>query len=168
MRSTWSSPTTTSPCDKQKGCSDDRRTGASGSAHTGRRRTERVTSQSRSNHGDRAYATVAQAQLSVPPGTAKVEATPTGTLNTERGPIGTLQVVKFDNEIGLKKAGTNLFETDQAPQKADGFTLQQNVIETSNVKPVLELTKMISLQGVQAQMASTSTMFDAMFNNRNN
>jgi flagellar basal-body rod protein FlgF len=84
--------------------------------------------------------------LTVPPGTAKVEATPTGTLSTERGPIGSLQVVKFDSEIGLKKAGTNLFETDQAPQKADSFTLQQNAVEASNVKPIIEMTKMIAVQ----------------------
>jgi flagellar basal-body rod protein FlgF len=84
--------------------------------------------------------------LTVPQGTSKVEATPGGTLNTERGPIGSLNIVKFDSEIGLRKAGTNLFETEQAPQKADNFTLQQNMVEASNVKAVLELTKMISVQ----------------------
>jgi flagellar basal-body rod protein FlgF len=84
--------------------------------------------------------------LTVPQGTVKVEATPTGGLNSEKGPIGTVQIVKFDSEIGLRKAGTNLFETDQAPQKADNFALQQNVVEASNVKPILELTKMIEVQ----------------------
>jgi flagellar basal-body rod protein FlgF len=95
--------------------------------------------------------------LNVPPGTAKVEATPTGSLSTERGPIGSLQVVKFDNESGLKKAGTNLFETDQAPQAADKFSVQQNMVESSNVQPILELTKMIQ---VQRAYQSAQTILD--------
>jgi flagellar basal-body rod protein FlgF len=84
--------------------------------------------------------------LNVPQGTSKIEATPTGTLNTEKGTIGSLQVVKFDSEAGLRKISSNLYETDQAPQKADNITIQQNVIEASNVQPILELTKMIEVQ----------------------
>jgi flagellar basal-body rod protein FlgF len=84
--------------------------------------------------------------LNVPQGTVKIEATPTGTLNTEKGAIGSLQVVKFDSETGLRKISANLFETDQAPQKADNVAIQQNMIEASNVQPILEMSKMIEVQ----------------------
>jgi flagellar basal-body rod protein FlgF len=85
--------------------------------------------------------------LNVPAGVKSIEVTPTGGLGSDKGDIGKLQVVKFDNEVGLRKTGQNLFETDETPQAADTSTLvQQGLIEASNVQPILELTKMIEVQ----------------------
>jgi flagellar basal-body rod protein FlgF len=84
--------------------------------------------------------------LSVPAGATSIEVTPTGTLSSDKGAIGALQIVRFDNEGGLKKTGLNLFETDQAPQRAEGITVLQNAVEASNVQPIIELSKMIEVQ----------------------
>ncbi len=86
------------------------------------------------------------APLVVPAGATSIEVTPAGTLSSNKGAIGAFQIVKFDNEAGLKKVGTNLFDTDQSPQRADGATVLQSAVEASNVQPVLELSKMIEVQ----------------------
>ena len=85
--------------------------------------------------------------LVVPANASSVEITAGGTLSSDKGAIGSLQIVKFDNTVALQKIGTNLYNTDQTPQRADPTTrVQQRMLETSNVQPIIEMTKMIDVQ----------------------
>ncbi len=85
--------------------------------------------------------------MNVPQGASTFEITPTGTLTTDKGPVGTLQIVKFDNEAALQKAGAGLYQTDAQSQPVDNNTaVQQGVIEGSNVQPITEVTRMIDVQ----------------------
>jgi flagellar basal-body rod protein FlgF len=85
--------------------------------------------------------------LQVPEGTKKIEVTESGRLSGDKGDIGPMQIVKFDNEVQLRKLGANLYETDAQPQPVDNTTkVQQAMIEASNVQSILELTKMIDVQ----------------------
>lgn len=66
-----------------------------------------------------------------------------GTISTNEGIKGKLRIVTFENEQELKKEGFNLFSTEQPARPVEAPNLMQNMVEQSNVKPVLELTRMI-------------------------
>jgi flagellar basal-body rod protein FlgF len=58
--------------------------------------------------------------------------------------IGTVQVADFAAPQAVTPAANGLWVTDQQPQPATA-TLQQGMIEQSNVKPVIELTRMMAV-----------------------
>lgn len=85
--------------------------------------------------------------LTVPQGAANIEVTASGVLSSDKGPIGNLQVVKFDSDVAMQKIGADLYQTDAPSQPVDTTTsVKQGMIEGSNVKPVVEITKMIQVQ----------------------
>ncbi len=68
-----------------------------------------------------------------------------GTVSSETGEIGRLSVVRFDNVYKLRKEAAGLFETNQVPRKVDDASVVQGSVESSNVKPIIEVTLMISV-----------------------
>ena len=56
---------------------------------------------------------------------------------------GTLRVVTFENERRLDKVAGNLFRSEETPDEKSEAEIVQGVIEESNVKPVVEITRMI-------------------------
>jgi len=69
-----------------------------------------------------------------------------GTVSTENGQVGKIRVVGFENAQDLRKVSGGLFETEAQPQDVDRPQVVQGMIEESNIKPVVEVTKMIELQ----------------------
>jgi flagellar basal-body rod protein FlgF len=59
--------------------------------------------------------------------------------------IGKLQVVDFASPQAVTPAANGLYVTDQTPQPATA-TVQQGMIEESNVQPVVELTRLLGVQ----------------------
>lgn len=82
-----------------------------------------------------------------------------GQIITNAGVRGTLQLVSFANEQDLTQAGSNLYI---APQEADpdpDVRLVQGMLETSNVQPVREMSRMVEVQRayeMQSNMIRTS------------
>jgi flagellar basal-body rod protein FlgF len=76
-----------------------------------------------------------------------------GTISTENGVIGNLQVVNFDNQQELRKAGDGTYQTTATPNDIDRPQVVQGMLEESNVQPVIEMTHMMSIlrnyEGVQ-------------------
>lgn len=68
-----------------------------------------------------------------------------GTVSTENGAIGRLRLVKFDNPQTMRKVGDALFESDDPAIPAPNAEVMQGFIETANVRPVLELTRLIEI-----------------------
>ena len=68
-----------------------------------------------------------------------------GTISTENGVIGRLRLVSFDNPQHMRKVGDALFESDDPPIPAPNAEVMQGFIETANVRPVLELTRLIEI-----------------------
>ena len=66
-----------------------------------------------------------------------------GTISSSDGIKGKLRLVRFDNEQVMKKEGFNLFSSPNPALPLEAPNLMQGMVEQSNVKPVLELTKMI-------------------------
>ena len=69
-----------------------------------------------------------------------------GKIASEQGDIGKFKVVNFDNEQQLKNIGNNLYDPNgQSEQAVDTPHIEQGVLEGSNVNPLSEMNKMISL-----------------------
>ena len=72
-----------------------------------------------------------------------------GTVSTENGTLGRLRVVRFENEQEMQKTGGTLFSTDTTrfpPEDVEQPVVMQGVLESSNVKAILELSAMIKVQ----------------------
>jgi flagellar basal-body rod protein FlgF len=84
--------------------------------------------------------------IAVRPGESRIEISPQGTVTTESGEIGRIRLVSFENEQGLRKLGSGLYETDQEPVPvAAGTDVRQGMVEGSNVKAVAEVTSMMEI-----------------------
>jgi flagellar basal-body rod protein FlgF len=74
-----------------------------------------------------------------------------GTLNQ----IGKLRLADFADEHSLTKDGANLYSTTQAAAPATA-TVVQGALESSNVQPVLEISKMIEVMRAYEATATLS------------
>ena len=83
-----------------------------------------------------------------------------GTMSQGNERVGRVGMYAFANQGALEKAGDNTFRnaSNLAPQAAGEAKLRQGYLETSNVKPVLEITRMIE---VSRAYESTAKMIDA-------
>lgn len=68
-----------------------------------------------------------------------------GTISTQLGQRGQLQVVSFDNESELAKEGNSLLSTLETAKPTENPIVVQGMIEQSNVAPIIEMTRMISV-----------------------
>jgi flagellar basal-body rod protein FlgG len=97
--------------------------------------------------------------ITFPPGatdfTVGMDGTVTAVIDGNQEELGNITLVRFPNPAGLKSVGRNLYvKTDSSgdpiegqPSIDDGFgKLLQGYIETSNVKAVEEMVKMITSQ----------------------
>ena len=87
-----------------------------------------------------------------------------GTISTENGVVGRLKVVRFQDNQKLREYYGGLFGTDveaNPPVPNNVAAIEQGYVEQSNVKPVMEITKMIDVQrsyeGVQRLIESENT-----------
>jgi flagellar basal-body rod protein FlgF len=89
---------------------------------------------------------------------------PDGSLSTDLQVLGKLRIVNFADEQNLAKVGDSLFDANgQQPQPVALPVLHQGMIETSNVKPVLEIAQMIDvLRAYQATTALTQSGEDLL------
>jgi flagellar basal-body rod protein FlgF len=84
--------------------------------------------------------------IQIPQGAADLSIGRDGTINTSQGFAGKVGVVGFDKEQALRPAANGLYVTDAAPQPASPDTaVVQGMIEESNVQPIVEITRMMSL-----------------------
>jgi flagellar basal-body rod protein FlgF len=68
-----------------------------------------------------------------------------GTVSGKQGQMGKLRVVDFANERALKKEGDSLYSTSQSPTTVTNAKIMQGTLETSNVEPVIEISRMIDI-----------------------
>jgi flagellar basal-body rod protein FlgF len=68
-----------------------------------------------------------------------------GTVTGIRGQIGKVQLVSFDNESALVKEGDSRYITTQTATPVESPNIQQGTLEESNVKPVVEISKMLEV-----------------------
>ncbi len=66
-----------------------------------------------------------------------------GTISTAQGRRGRLGIASFQNPQTLEVTGDSLWQATEPALPADSTAVKQGFIETSNVKPVVEMTRMI-------------------------
>lgn len=84
------------------------------------------------------------APIVVPLDTSTITITRDGTISADTQAIGQIKLVSFENPQALSKIGSGLYEAiDQSPTIDPDSEVLQGMIENSNVKGVVEMTRMI-------------------------
>ncbi|MEM7237968.1 MAG: flagellar hook-basal body complex protein [Pseudomonadota bacterium] len=86
------------------------------------------------------------APLFFPPDANKISVATDGTVSADGQAVGQLAIVTVDELSRLTRTASGLLTSDQALIPAEDATVFQGFVETSNVNPVLELTRMIQVQ----------------------
>ncbi|RZK89125.1 MAG: flagellar basal-body rod protein FlgF [Methylobacterium sp.] len=86
---------------------------------------------------------------------------PDGTVSTNLGVRGKVRLVTFANPQTLTNAGANLYESSAQPQPAGiRGRLESGALEKSNVRPVLEMTRLMDVNRTYAMVSSVITRLD--------
>ena len=86
---------------------------------------------------------------------------PDGTISTNLGVRGRVRLVTFDKPQSLKSEGGNLFSSKDQPKPAgiDG-RLEPGALERSNVKPVIEMTRLMDVNRTYSMVSSVISRLD--------
>ncbi len=90
------------------------------------------------------------------PTDTQITITGDGTVSTENGSLGKLRIVQFENDLALQQTGSILYRADpqNRAEEIEFPKLLQGSLESSNVQPIIELTRMIethrSYEGVKS------------------
>ncbi|WP_375459918.1 flagellar basal-body rod protein FlgF [uncultured Enterovirga sp.] len=88
---------------------------------------------------------------------------PDGTVTTTQGPRGKLRLVRFDDVRALRNEGANVFSSASAPQPAGiAGRLEPGAVERSNVRPVLEMTRLMEVNRAYSSVASMIGRMDEL------
>lgn len=79
------------------------------------------------------------------PGDTSIIINPDGRVSSESGELGWLALVTFDDLSKLQKLGNGLYDSKDEPIAAEDATVIQYSLEGSNVEPITEMTRMITL-----------------------
>jgi flagellar basal-body rod protein FlgF len=86
-----------------------------------------------------------------------------GTVSSDQGVRGRLRLVRFEDMRSLRSAGENLFSSDQPAQPAGPQArLETGTVERSNVRPVVELSRLVEVQRAYTAIANLMTKSDEL------
>lgn len=85
-----------------------------------------------------------------------------GTISTEAGEKGRLRVVTFPAPDRLRTEGTTLFSAEEEPAEPETVRIIQGMIEKSNVKPLVEMTRMIEVTRAYASLSTAIERADGL------
>lgn len=97
--------------------------------------------------------------ISLDPTKGPVTIAPDGTISQGTGKdiirVAKIGVVNFSNLSGLQKTGDNLYQntSNVQPTPVDAPKIRQGMLESSNVNPILEITRMIEVSRAYEQLA---------------
>jgi flagellar basal-body rod protein FlgF len=83
----------------------------------------------------------------IPQNVTQIRFTNDGTVMDQNGlTIAKLAIANFKNPSKLVSSAGGLYVTDETPTQDTKSTIQQGMVENSNVKPIVELTRLLNLQ----------------------
>ncbi|HEX3364328.1 flagellar basal-body rod protein FlgF [Phenylobacterium sp.] len=85
----------------------------------------------------------------------EITISPDGIVSQGKEQVGKIGVYKFDSLSALEKTGDNYYQnsSNQTPTAADTAKLRQGMLESSNVNPILQITKMIQVSRAYEQVS---------------
>ncbi len=94
-------------------------------------------------------------EISLDPQKGAITIAEDGTITQGTTRVGKLGVYGFQTLGALQKTGDNLYQntSNQQPQAATAARVRQGMLESSNVQPILEITRMIEVTRAYEQMA---------------
>ncbi|MBT3766784.1 MAG: flagellar basal-body rod protein FlgF [Rhodospirillaceae bacterium] len=69
-----------------------------------------------------------------------------GTVSSENGEIGKLRIVDFENQQKLEVISDGLFSSEETPTPVENPGVIQGMLEGSNIKPIIEMSRLIETQ----------------------
>lgn len=85
-------------------------------------------------------------KMTVTPEDTRLTVTSNGTLSSQNGPIGRIGIVKPDDPNKLIAEGGRLLRADTNTTRLAAPRIIQGMLEDSNVQPIAELTRMMTMQ----------------------
>jgi flagellar basal-body rod protein FlgF len=86
-----------------------------------------------------------------------------GTVSTTQGQRGKLRLVRFADPQILRNEGANLFSSNEPAQAAGtAAQIEAGALERSNVKPVVEMTRLIDVNRTYASISSMMARMDEL------
>jgi flagellar basal-body rod protein FlgF len=83
------------------------------------------------------------ANIVIPAGSTEVKIDERGFVSNQDGTVGQIQIAEFADLQDIKPFGHGLYMTDQAPLPPENTRMKQGQLEGSNIKPVVEMSRMI-------------------------
>jgi flagellar basal-body rod protein FlgF len=80
------------------------------------------------------------------PEDTNIVVTSEGLISSSNGPIGKIKIVNFDKLQNLQKEAGGLYSSEEQPKDIPKPAILQGALEGSNVNPISEITKMITVQ----------------------
>jgi flagellar basal-body rod protein FlgF len=113
-----------------------------------------VTSEGQPVLGERGPITLSPQEKSISVG-------PDGTVSTDQGQRGKVRLVRFASMDNLRSEGGNLFSSGAAAEAAGPTTrIEPSALERSNVKPVVEMTRLMEVSRAYAESAALVSRLD--------
>ena len=100
--------------------------------------------------------------ITIGPEETNVTIAPDGAVTTSQGERGRIRLVRFDNPQALKNEGVNLFSATEPAQPAVNARVEGGSIERSNVKPVLEMSRLIEVNRSYTNIANMIGRMDEL------
>lgn len=86
-----------------------------------------------------------------------------GTVTSNQGQRGRLRLVRFPDQQTLKNEGANLFSSGSAAQPAGNTSsIEAGAVERSNVKPVIEMSRLIDVNRSYTNVAGMVARIDEL------
>lgn len=86
------------------------------------------------------------APIFIPPDANDISLAPDGTLSADGRPIAQLGIFALEEGANLKREGSARFSTENEFLPADETKVSQGFLESSNVDPVLQISRLIEVQ----------------------
>jgi flagellar basal-body rod protein FlgF len=100
--------------------------------------------------------------ITIGPEETNVGIAPDGAVTSSQGERGRLRLVRFANPQDLKNEGANVFSAAEQAQPAVNVRVEGGAIERSNVKPVLEMSRLIDVNRSYSSIANMIGRMDEL------
>jgi flagellar basal-body rod protein FlgF len=100
--------------------------------------------------------------ITIGPEETGVSIAPDGALLTSQGERGRIRLVRFEQPQALENVGANLFTSSEPPQAATAARVEGGAIERSNVKAVLEMSRLMDVNRAYTSLSSMLSRMDEL------
>jgi flagellar basal-body rod protein FlgF len=87
---------------------------------------------------------------------------PDGTVQSAQGLRGRIRLVRFADPATLRNEGANLFAAAAPPQAATTSRIEAGAIERSNVKPILEMARLMDVSRAYTTLSGALNRLDEL------